>query len=253
MKYKANAKVNIFLKIVGIRGEYHEIISRFVLVYNLFDELSFLPKKNDEEFELHGDFGCELEQNTIYKGYLALCRVGYEKEVKKFFNSNALHVNKKIPSFAGLGGGSSDVATFLHMVNKKLNLKLTKQELAKIGLSVGADVPFFVYGYKSANVSGIGEKVEEFEEEALSFEIFTPDIKCDTGKIYQAFRQDYKINVALANDMKKMKSRDLLSTYSDIELNDLLGVALEVEKSLESQRKKEWFFSGSGSSFFKTK
>jgi len=110
---------------------------------------------------------------------------------------------------------------------------------------------FFIYGYKSANVSGIGEKIEEFKEEPLFFEIFTPDIKCDTGKIYQAFRQDYKIDAMMANKMKKMKSKDLLKNYSDLELNDLLGSALKVEKSLQLQRKKDWFFSGSGSSFFK--
>ncbi len=253
MKYRAFAKVNIFLKIVGTREDYHEILSRFVLVENLYDELNFLPKRDDVDFELYGNFGCKLEQNTIYKSYLALCNVGYKKELKDIFCSNALYVNKKIPSFAGLGGGSSDAATFLHMVNEKINLGLTKEKLAKIGLSVGADVPFFVYKYKSANVEGIGEIVKEFKEEPLNIEVFTPDIKCDTGKIYRTFRQNYNINEGLAKKMKDMKSTELLNIYSDIELNDLLGAALKVDKNLQLQRKKNWFFSGSGSSFFRLK
>ena len=253
MIHRAYAKVNIFLKIVGKRGDYHELLSRFVLVSNLYDELEFKNKQTDEEFELHGEFGCQLKSNTIYKAYLSICKAGYEKEIKKFFLSKSLHVKKNIPSFAGLGGGSSDAATFLHMINKEVNLGLSNEQLAKIGLKVGADVPFFVYGYKSANVSGIGEIVEEFMEAPLHVEIITPDIKCDTGAVYGAFRDNYKINVELAKEMSKMSSLELLKSYDDITLNDLFGVALKVYPELENYRKKEWFFSGSGSSFFKVR
>jgi len=251
MIYKAFAKVNIFLKIVGTRGIYHEIKSRFILLDNLFDEMSLIPKKSAEEFELYGDFGCKQEQNTIYKAYVSLCEAGYEKESKNLFGKYALHVEKNIPSFAGLGGGSSDAATFLHMVNEKANLNLSDKELAEIGLKVGADVPFFIYRYDSANVSGIGETVEEFKEIPLRVEVFTPDIKCDTGEIYRAFRKDYKTDLELADIMSKTESRELLKKYSDIELNDLLKPALKVDKNLRNYRENSWFFSGSGSSFFK--
>jgi len=253
MIYKAFAKVNVFLKIVGTRGNYHEILSRFVLVEFLFDELFLASKKTQDEFELYGDFGCKLEQNTIYKTYEALKTAGYKKELIELFSKNSLHVRKNIPSFAGLGGGSSDAATFLLMVNEKANLGLSKTQLAKIGSHVGADIAFFVYGYKSANVSGIGEVVSEFSENPLHVKIFTPDIKCDTAKVYKTFRQNYKIDLKLADTMSKMKSEKLLKTYSDIELNDLLEPAIMVDKNLELQRKKGWFFSGSGSSFFSIK
>ncbi len=253
MTYKAYAKVNIFLKIVGTRGDYHEICSRFILVDTLFDTLCFVPKKNDVDFELSGDFGCELEQNTIYKAFTALCEAGFKEGIKEIFSKNALHVEKNIPSFAGLGGGSSDAATFLHMVNKKANLGLSSVELANIGLKVGADVPFFIYGYTSANVSGIGEVVEKFNEEPLSIEVFTPNIKCDTGIIYKTFRRECKIETTLANKMKELSSKTLLQAYSDTELNDLLEAALKVDKNINKYRKKDWFFSGSGSSFFRVK
>jgi len=251
MTYKAFAKVNIFLKIVGVRGDYHEIKSRFILVKSLFDKMSLVPKKSDVEFELYGDFGCVLEKNTIYKAYISLCEAGYEKELKNLFKKYALHVEKNIPSFAGLGGGSSDAAIFLHMANERANLNLSDEKLSKIGLKVGADVPFFVYRYESANVSGIGERVEEFKEKPLHVEVFTPDIKCDTGAIYRAFREDYSIDLKLADKMSKMSSAELLKRYSDLELNDLLKPALRVNQDLKKQRKEGWFFSGSGSSFFK--
>ncbi len=253
MKYKAYAKVNIFLKIVGMRGGYHEISSRFILIKNLFDKLYLTDKKNDDEFELHGDFACKLEQNTIYKAYMALKIAGFEKQIEELFAKYALHVRKNIPSFAGLGGGSSDAASFLHMVNYEAKLNLNNEELAKIGLNVGADVPFFIYNYTSANVSGIGEIVKEFKEQPLSVEIFTPDIKCDTAEVYRTFRKNYKIDLKLADTMSKMKSKELLEKYSDLELNDLLGSSLRVNKELENHRKNGWFFSGSGSSFFRLK
>ena len=69
--YRAYAKVNIFLKITGTRGDYHEIVSRFMRVDSLYDELCFVPK-DTQEFEILGDFECETQQNTIYKAYMAL-------------------------------------------------------------------------------------------------------------------------------------------------------------------------------------
>jgi len=251
MTHKAYAKVNIFLKIVGKRGDYHELLSRFVLVKNLYDEIEFCEKQTNEEFELHGEFGCSLESNTIYKAYLSIRKAGYKKELKKLFTCKALHAKKNIPSFAGLGGGSSDAATFLHMINKEASLGLSLENLAKIGLEVGADVPFFIYGYNSANVSGIGEIVKEFVEAPLHVKTFTPDIKCDTGAVYKAFRDNYKVDIDLAEKMSKVNSIELLKRYNDVTLNDLFGASLSVYKELEEYRKKDWYFSGSGSSFFK--
>lgn len=248
---KAYAKVNIFLKIVGKRGNYHELLSRFVLVENLYDEIEFGAKQRDDKFELHGDFGCALESNTIFKAYQAVQKAGYKKEVDEFFTCRAIFVKKSIPSFAGLGGGSSDAGAFLKMLNKEAKLNLTTKELAKIGLEVGADVPFFIHNFKSANVSGIGEEVVEFCEEPLHVEVSTPDTECDTADVYKSFRDSYVVDEELATKMSKMSSVELLSRYDDKTLNDLLGASLRLYGELEKCRKKGWFFSGSGSSFFR--
>ena len=69
--YKSYAKVNIFLKVTGKRGSYHEIVSRFCLLNNLYDVLYFQPKDN-EEFVIDGDFSCDVKSNTIFKAYIAL-------------------------------------------------------------------------------------------------------------------------------------------------------------------------------------
>jgi len=128
MTKKAYAKVNIFLKIVGTSQNYHKIVSRFMLMKNLYDTISFEKKdKRDDEFILLGDFGCKKEQNTIYKAYMAL----KNEKVETFFKEHKVVVKKNIPEFAGLGGGSSDAAAFLNLTNEVLNLNLSLDNLSK--------------------------------------------------------------------------------------------------------------------------
>ncbi len=255
MHYKAHAKVNIFLKIVGTRGRYHELISRFMRVETLFDTLWFSPKATTEAFELVGHFNCALEDNTLFKSYVALCEAGFEKEVKAVMDQYALHVDKVIPTGAGVGGGSSDSATFLNMLNEKAQLKLTPQQLMEISSKIGADVAFFVSQANSANVSGIGEIVEPFEETMLPIEVFTPPLACPTQEIYQAYREGFlgTMNQDLANQMLTLSSENLLTHFSRESLNDLYAPALKCYPILSSYAKDGWFFSGSGSSFFRIK
>lgn len=260
-KYKAYAKVNIFLKITGKRGNYHEIFSRFMKVPQLYDELSFEPKKKTgltketSGFVLHGEFGCKTEQNTIYKAYKALLEATDSDALAKLIDTYAIRVDKKIPSFAGLGGGSSDAACFLKMCNNTLDLGLSLNELAKIGSCVGADVPFFIYDYTSANVSGIGEIVEKFDEEPLEFETITPNIQVSTPEVYNSFRETYYKELGPQEHAKLsvMSSKKILEQYSISEANDLFEPALHLYKKLKDSYQKGWFFSGSGSTFFRVK
>ena len=253
-KYKAFAKVNIFLKITGKRGNYHEIFSRFMKLPHLYDELSF-EQKSEPGFILHGDFGCNTEQNTIYKAYKALLVVTNSDALANLIETYAIKVKKNIPSFAGLGGGSSDAATFLKMCNNTLDLGLSLNELAKIGSRVGADVPFFIYDYNSANVSGIGEIVEKFNEECLDIEILTPKIEISTPKVYQSFRENFykELNADEYSRLSLMTSKEILQNYAISEANDLFEPALHLHSELKNSYKKGWFFSGSGSTFFRLK
>jgi len=252
--YKAYAKVNIFLKITGLRGDYHEILSRFMRVDNLYDELSFV-KKESQKFEIHGSFDCSVEQNTIYKAYKALQNTLHSDKLESLMRNYAISVKKNIPSYAGLGGGSSDAAVYMKMCNEVLHLGLSLNELASIGAEVGADVPFFIYGYDSANVSGIGEIVEKFDEECLNIETFTPDIKISTPNVYKSYRENFynPIDGFEVEKLKKMKSLDVLTNMGASEANDLFEPALHEYKELKQYYKHGWHFSGSGSSFFRVK
>lgn len=250
--YNAFAKVNIFLKITGKRGDYHTISSRFVRVNSLYDTLWFEEKENGE-FEIKGEFNCPIKDNTIYKAYNALLEATKSTKLITWMQNHRVCVEKRIPSFAGLGGGSSDAATFLHMCNDTLDLGLSAYTLATIGLKVGADVPFFVYGYHSANVSGIGEIVEPFIESSLEFEIYTPDIAISTPAVYQYYRQHLyaPISEDESHYLQQTPSIKTLQNMSAIEANDLYSSALGCYPELHT--KDGWFFSGSGSSFFRLK
>ena len=249
---KCYAKVNIFLKIVGTRDSYHELASRFCRVHDLYDLMFFEKTNSRKTFTIIGDFSCDVNSNTVYKIYNIIKDY---PGVEEFFKEHVVRVEKNIPEFAGLGGGSSNAATFLLMANKYCNLNLSKDEMSKIGEKVGADVPFFIYEYDSANVTGIGEIVEKYDEEPLNLEVFTPKVKCDTGKIFTKFREKYyKIPTKVeVNKLLNMKSIDILNSFDYKYLNDLYLPACDVNKDLEKYSKDGFYFSGSGSSFFKVK
>jgi len=247
---KSYAKVNIFLKITGTRDNYHEIASRFVLVNKIFDSIDFI-ESSSSIFTIDGNFECSTKQNTIYKAYKELSNEF--PSVEEFFMSHKVKVEKNIPTSAGLGGGSSNAATFLLMTNEELNLGLSKNELADIGLKVGADVPFFIYGYNSANVRGIGEIVEAYDENILDLELITTDIKCDTAKVFKTFRNDFFCVTPLdeIEQLFEIDSEDLLQKLKPVEANDLYESAIFLCPTLKDLAKEELFLSGSGSTFFK--
>jgi len=242
MKAKSYAKINIFLKIEGYKDGYHQLNSRFMKVKNLYDEIEF--KKGT--FNIIGDFGCVLRDNTIFKAYYEL--ITTYPHIREYFIDKQIVVTKNIPEMAGLGGGSSNAATFLKMVNSDSGLNLSLDELAKLGAKIGSDVPFFIYDFDVANVYGRGEKVIAYDEKSLNVEVFTPPVECSTKDVFQMYREKY-FNPQ-KSDFDKMPTQELLSTKTPEELNDLLRPSLALYPELHKY-KDFGFFSGSGSSFFK--
>jgi len=250
---KAHAKVNIFLKITGHKDGYHTLLSRFVRVENLYDTIAFVPATCDS-FTLEGCDDISLESNTIYKAYKALNAYTGDLDILNFFYTHKVVVTKRIPSQAGLGGGSSDAAAFMRLVKEVCNLMLSTEELAQIGSTIGADLPFFIYDYPSANVSGFGEIVEPFEEEPLKLELYTPNIGCNTAVVYKTFKEHLLDNITLCSFLgwEKLPSSTILEMIADpVILNDLYAASLIAYPELKNSAKEEWFFSGSGSTFFK--
>lgn len=249
-------KVNIFLKIIGTNeAKYHLLDSRFCLARGeLKDTIAI---KNSDFFSLKGDFDCPLHKNTIYLAVMEFQKFLESKNIStQPLKQIAIEVEKKIPCGAGLGGGSADAGSVLFYLNQRF-FDLSNEELCLIAKKVGADVPFFVMQYASANVYEIGDRVEKFEEEKLEFEILTPNIHCDTKQVYCQYDKVKAKKTLLAYSYQKfakMPSRDILKIYDRKQLNDLLVPALEFYpalKDFEQGLSDEWFFSGSGSSFFR--
>ena len=244
MKIQAYAKVNIFLKIVGHDGYYHLIKSRFMKVKNLYDEIEIVEA---EKFNITGDINCVLRDNTVFRAYVELTKE--YPDIKKWFIGKEIKIHKNIPEMAGLGGGSSDAAAFLRLVNKESGLNLDNEKLCEIGKKIGSDVAFFIYDYDSANVYGRGDIVEKYDEEPLNIEVFTPPIECSTPAVYKEYKERF-FNPK-ETDFDKYDSKELLQKHSPTELNDLFRPALSLYPDLHKYTDKG-FFTGSGSSFFKT-
>ena len=250
---KAHAKVNIFLKITGHKEGYHTLLSRFMRVEDLYDTIVFVPCAC-ESFTIEGCEGVSLESNTIYKAYKALNDHTGDLDILNFFYKHKVVVTKRIPSQAGLGGGSSDAAAFMRLVKDVCNLMLTTETLAKIGSTIGADLPFFIYNYPSANVSGFGEIVEPFNEDPLALELFTPNIGCDTTVVYKTFKEHLLDDITLCSftGWERLDSKTLLEMIAaPIILNDLYAAAIIAYPELKKVAKEGWYFSGSGSTFFR--
>ncbi len=112
-------------------------------------------------------------------------------------------------------------------------------------------VPFFLHGYDSANVTGIGEIVRQFNEPLIDFEVITPALQISTPAVYRYYREHLyaPISSQEALDLESTPSRDILSSMDPKSANDLYGAALGCYDELHE--KEGWFFSGSGSSFFR--
>lgn len=172
----APAKLNLFLHITGRRDDgYHTLQSAFVLI-DWCDTLHFDVRKDggisreDLAWALPPD-------DLVLRAARALqastqCSLGVH-----------IGVHKSIPAQAGMGGGSSDAASTLLALNRLWNLQLGLQALLQIGLSLGADVPFFLRGH-NAWVEGIGEKITPVQIPAAQFLVVKPAAGLNTAMIF---------------------------------------------------------------------
>ena len=184
---KARAKINLSLDIRNKREDnYHNIVSVFQKV-SLYDEL-YIEKNNTNKFQLETNIeSLNNNENIIYKAYLAL------KE--RYDNITGINVklNKLIPMQAGLGGGSTDCASFILGINKLFDLKLSKSEIESIGKSLGADVVPCFYN-QAILAEGIGDIITpintDFEYYVV---IIKPSIFCNTKEMYHLIDQRKEI------------------------------------------------------------
>ena len=170
------AKLNLFLHITGRRDNgYHELQTIFQLI-DLYDWLEF--EVNDtQSIQIQGLNSVNLEQNLIYKATQIL------KPYAKQTTGLNIAIEKHIPMGAGLGGGSSNAATTLIVVNQLWQCSLDTQKLAELGLQLGADVPIFVYG-RNAWAEGIGEQLTFIDLAPKQYIVLNPDCFISTQLLF---------------------------------------------------------------------
>ena len=181
---RAYAKLNLFLDITGRRPDgYHELKTVMQSI-GLCDEL---------EFSLSEGTGIELlcnredvplnEDNLIHKGIMAVLHyAGFQPGCRI-----TVKLTKRIPSGAGMGGGSADCAAAIIAINRLFNLGMSTEELCTAAKMCGADVPFCVTG-GTALCEGIGEKMTPLPEpEGLLFAVYKPFESISTPEAYRLF------------------------------------------------------------------
>ncbi len=192
----APAKINRFLYIVGRRPDgYHELQTLFQFL-DYGDELIF---EQSTTLELETQLPeLNSDSNLIIKAAKLLQQhTDCEKGAK-------ITLGKKLPMGGGLGGGSSDAATALVGLNAFWQLGLTEEQLAELGLQLGADVPVFVRG-KSAFAEGVGERLTAVKPSEPWYLVLIPDVHVNTAVMYNhedLTRDSKPIKVCAALDQK---------------------------------------------------
>jgi 4-diphosphocytidyl-2-C-methyl-D-erythritol kinase len=173
----APAKLNLFLHINGRRADgYHELETLFTFL-NFGDELSFELTSTPTILVTGDTKDIPLNDNLIYKAALLL------QTQNKSQLGVKINLIKRLPMGGGVGGGSSDAATTLLALNKLWNINNSVDELADLGLQLGADVPVFIRG-QSAIAHGIGEKLQHVELEQKWYCVVHPNQHVSTAKIF---------------------------------------------------------------------
>jgi len=170
------AKLNLFLHITGRRPDgYHELQSIFQLI-DLCDWLEF-EQTDDQQIQIEGLSSVDLEQNLIYRAAQIL------QPYAKTPSGLLIRLEKNIPMGAGLGGGSSNAATTLIVLNQLWHCGLNSEQLAELGVKLGADVPIFVHG-RNAWAEGIGEHLTFIDLDQKQFIVLKPDCFISTQQLF---------------------------------------------------------------------
>jgi len=189
--YPAPGKLNLFLHVLGRRPDgYHELQTVFRLI-DRSDRVG-LSVRGDGEIRFSGMFG---EDNLCVRAARLL------KSQTGARHGCDIELEKSLPIGGGLGGGSSNAATVLVVLNKLWRLGLTRQRLMQLCLPLGADIPFFIYG-RSAIGEGIGERLRSLDLPGAWYLVLTPQVSVSTKETFES---------ALTHRSKRLKIPPFLS------------------------------------------
>jgi 4-diphosphocytidyl-2-C-methyl-D-erythritol kinase len=175
----APAKLNLFLHVTGRRADGYHMLESLMVLLDFGDTLTLAPREDAGIVLTHPLPGVPVEADLTYRAARLL------QSLAGVNMGATITLTKRIPQGAGLGGGSSDAASVLLAMNRLWNLDLSRAELMRIGLQLGADVPFFIFG-SNAHVAGIGEVLRPVTVPRLAYLIEVPPVQVATADIFAA-------------------------------------------------------------------
>ncbi len=243
MKIKANAKINLSLKINGKREDGYHLIDTVMQSISLYDEIEILKA---EKITVKCDkYAIEQEKNIAYKA------------AKLFFEDYGIlggadiSIKKNIPFPAGLGGGSADAAAVLLGLRRLYGVNITNEDLEKTALKLGADVPFFIEG-GCKRAEGIGEILTDVKPLQKGYILLaTAQQKQSTAEMYRIVDSKEPIECNTLSVIKaveqndiKLLSQNIANSFSAVWENSF------VKKALLEQSPLAVSLSGSGPTWF---
>ncbi|MGP5546872.1 4-(cytidine 5'-diphospho)-2-C-methyl-D-erythritol kinase [Psychrobacter alimentarius] len=271
------AKINLFLHITGKRADgYHNLQTVFRLL-NWGDYLHFLvnddaiistiDSSSDANTLCHQllvlagaeSITADIEDNLIFKAARALLAFAIQSDaLPKQLAQVTITLDKHLPMGAGLGGGSSNAATTMLVLNEIWQLNLTCDELIKIGAKVGADVPIFIFG-QDAIAIGIGEELTAIDLPDQQYLLLTPNAHVNTATLFAHTKLKRDI-VPISIDTIQSQYTDYVQTltasYHNVftpivtSLAPAVAEALNYLQGLETQALGIARMTGSGSAVF---
>ncbi len=197
--WPAPAKLNLFLHIIGQREDGYHLLQSAIQFIDLCDELTFTPRKDTNIVCKNSNTNISQQDDLCLRAAQLLQNQTVAKSEGQ--RGVDIQVKKKIPLGAGLGGGSSDAATTLLALNQIWECGLQLQDLEKMAVRLGADVPIFVRGHASW-VEGVGEQLSSITIEEPWYVVVFPNVHLNTQQMFA--------DPDLTRDCVPIKIRDFL-------------------------------------------
>ncbi|MGW8269303.1 MAG: 4-(cytidine 5'-diphospho)-2-C-methyl-D-erythritol kinase [Burkholderiales bacterium] len=213
--YPAPGKLNLFLHVLGRRADgYHELQTVFRLI-DRSDRIGIAPREDGRLARLDALPGVAPQDDLCLRAAERLKALALERQGAAARRLGAeIALDKRLPVGAGLGGGSSDAATVLLVLNRLWGLDLGRAELIALAATVGADVPFFVFG-RDALGEGIGERLRALALPPAWYLVLVPPVTVSTREIFA--------DRALTRDTKPLK---IPPFFQGLGKNDLEAVVV---------------------------
>ncbi|TCS37010.1 4-diphosphocytidyl-2-C-methyl-D-erythritol kinase [Paucimonas lemoignei] len=211
----APAKLNLFLHVIGRRADGYHLLQTVFQLLDHGDLLHFETRDDGLICRATEVPGVDAESDLIVRAARLL-----QSTLPQGRRPGAnIAIEKRLPMGGGLGGGSSDAATTLLALNHLWQAGLTRQELMELGLQLGADVPFFIFG-KNAFAGGVGEELSEVNTPDGWYVVIEPGVSVPTPVIFSAKE--------LTRDTKPVRIMDFSNAPTSFGKNDLQDVAAKL-------------------------